>query len=144
MLTDVTQAVADQITAAGYPARREYVPEEELKTLTATVYTVVPASEEATPADRGRDRLEYEIHVGILAKLTQTGDAAKAETDALMATVYAIRDALNPRNFPTAAGARVLAPVKIAPLYSVKHLREHRVFLAVVKLRAAELRGAAG
>lgn len=137
LTVQLAKAVLSDLETAAYAqpigARRGYDPEiglEELQALEKTDVLVIASGIDTDIEDRQDLDDTLRIDLGVRKKLA-TGDLA--ELDGLVALVEEIqRDHLG--SSPAAYRDAVCTEAKITPLYSQKHLHDHRVFFSVIQL----------
>jgi hypothetical protein len=149
---DIAEAVSDALNAATagtftptFTAKRVYVPViEPAKVGTTLQVLVVARAQQLGLASRTRPDKDVAVDIGIQKRLTQLADpaveAANTELDALMTftaqvlAYFAPSTSANGREAVATATGAVWHSSGNDPIYSIDHLREHRVFTSVLTL----------
>ena len=110
-----------------FTAVRAYVVSFDLQQLRTLQVTVVPKSAELGTVGRRMVQTDLQIDIGVQRKLTTNDDIA--EIDGLLNLVEGINNYLRTkREFADA----IWVKSEIAPLYSLEHLIESRLFTSVI------------
>jgi hypothetical protein len=148
-LTTVTKGIVQALWLAGFSTERQIAPRRKLEDY-ATLRITVIGRGDAMAIDEGSRSLRlrtYVVDVAYQQRLTETESEAEAdELDVHEAAVQAIMDALDPANVGDVEGVQIVGVERYSgddTPYSMKHLTEHRLYTAVVKVTLEEYREAA-
>lgn len=143
LLVDVAASICSKLNAQSFEktleAVRIYDTEVKLQDLAGGRIVVRPSDEEPVAViGRALDRREFRIDVAVQCKIEAATGEDTAEIDGWMAYVDEIKAYLNRLAATDAEPYFTVTAVDHKPAYSEKHLREMRLFFAVlvVKIRA--------
>ena len=142
LLADIAIALTAKLNAETFTkaltVARIYDPEVKLEELAGGRIVVFPAEEESRAVDaRNIDRRNLVLHVAIQAKLETSSDGDTEEIDGWLAYVDEVKEYLNRLRNMDEEPYFVVTGIEHRPAYSVRHLRESRLFFAliIVKVR---------
>lgn len=147
VLVEIADAVVAALNAAtfslSFNAERAYAPVNDTVDLSTLEVTVAARAWTPTAITRAMTDNEYIVDIGVQKRLTPglaTNGQINAEADPLMLLVEEITDLFQrkPLEGYTTAANMLTAPEQ--PIYLDEHMRDHRVFSAVVRLTLRKTR----